>query len=200
MAKTRMSAEQRRQNILDAAMKVIAESNYYEATTAKIAAAAGITEPTIYLHFESKQQLFLDLLDDIRHHIISRFLELIGEGEDTVSRLRNLAKAHYEFIIHQGRGERFKVLTMATLVNDPDVKERLELIYNDLRNFFLEQLGKARSMNIIRDDLDPKAVTLMMISWLGLVGTLQMVGLEKTLTRKDFERAMDSMEMGLRKL
>ncbi len=203
MAKTRMNAKARRRNILDAALKVISESNYYEATTAKIAAAAGITEPTIYLHFKSKQRLFIELLEDIRCFVVDRFNELINEGDDPISKVHNLARAHYEFIVQHGHGERFKVLVMATAVNDEKVRKKLAQIFFDLRNFFGEQVKEAHSMGILRNDVNNQAVSLLLLSWIGLLGTLQAVGLGKALAQPDFERVMDMimdmMDEGLRK-
>jgi len=197
MPKTRMSAGKRRRNILDAALKVIADSNYYEATTAKIAAQAGITEPIIYLHFASKKELFLQLLDDIRRFIISVFRSIAAEEADPLLKLRKLATAHYEFVIRHG--ELHKVLSMAVTVNDADVKKKLAHIFRDLRNFFRNQLKEARDKNLLRPDADEEAVALMMLGWIGLVGTARLTNAEKSLTRNDFERFISTVERILKK-
>jgi len=192
-----MSAAERRRNILDAAAKVIGRSNYYEATTAKIAAEAGITEPTIYLHFPSKKKLFLELLDEIRELLISTFNDLVSKDTDPLENLKKVVKAHYEFVIRHG--ELHRVVSMAALVNDPDVRKKLALLYRDLRQFFIDRLEEARAAGILRREIDPEAVSLIMVSWIQIVGTLRIVGEENTITRDNFEKILEMIEQGLRR-
>ena len=59
----RLPAAERRQAIVDAALRVFAGSSYSGATTAEIARAAGISEPILYRHFASKRELYLACLE-----------------------------------------------------------------------------------------------------------------------------------------
>ena len=63
VAQTRLPAAERRQAIVEAALRVFAGSSYSGATTAEIARAAGISEPILYRHFASKRDLYLACLD-----------------------------------------------------------------------------------------------------------------------------------------
>ena len=58
----RLTAEARRQAVLDTACGVFMRSSYRGATTAEIARAAGISEPILYRHFGSKRDLYLACL------------------------------------------------------------------------------------------------------------------------------------------
>ncbi len=60
----RLPAAERREAILDAAMSVFGAASYAAATTAEIAAAAGVSEPILYRHFESKKALYIACLDE----------------------------------------------------------------------------------------------------------------------------------------
>ena len=62
-AKTRLPAAERRQAIVDAALRVFAGGSYSGSTTAEIARAAGISEPILYRHFASKRELYLACLE-----------------------------------------------------------------------------------------------------------------------------------------
>ncbi len=55
----RLPAPERRQAILEAALHVFEAGSYSGATTAEIAAAAGISEQILYRHFASKRELYL---------------------------------------------------------------------------------------------------------------------------------------------
>lgn len=54
----RMNREDRKNQILTEAIKVFVEFGYNGATTAQIAKAAGISEVTLFRHFDSKKDIF----------------------------------------------------------------------------------------------------------------------------------------------
>ena len=62
-ATQRLPAEERREAIVRAALRVFTATSYAGATTAEIAREAGVTEPVLYRHFASKRDLWLACLD-----------------------------------------------------------------------------------------------------------------------------------------
>ncbi len=61
----RKSSKERRAEIVDALLRVMADQGYAKATTAKIAEEAGLTQGLIHYHFKSKQEVLLELLKRI---------------------------------------------------------------------------------------------------------------------------------------
>lgn len=59
---SRLAAAERRELLLDAALRVFLEKGYAGASTREIASAAGVTEALIYRHFTGKRDLLLALL------------------------------------------------------------------------------------------------------------------------------------------
>jgi len=57
-------SDEKRQIILQAAIKVFSERGFEKATVDEIAERAGIAKGTVYYHFASKKQLFLALIED----------------------------------------------------------------------------------------------------------------------------------------
>lgn len=57
-----MTRKNTKQNLLEAALKLVSEKGYLGATTREIAQEAGVTELTLFRHFGSKEQLFEELL------------------------------------------------------------------------------------------------------------------------------------------
>lgn len=70
--KGRLSADKRRAVIEDAAARIFAERGYATTTLDEIAAAAGVTKPVLYRHFESKKALHLALLAKHRDGLLGR--------------------------------------------------------------------------------------------------------------------------------
>ena len=64
----RLSADERREQVLDAAVEEFGERGYHGASTANIAKRAGISQPYIYALFSDKRELFLA----VHHRVIVR--------------------------------------------------------------------------------------------------------------------------------
>src|SRR5918912_2845728 len=80
----RLPAAERRQALIDAAIRVFVRGSYAGATTAEIAREAGVSEPILYRHFESKRDLYVACLDDTWRRVGERFaenVERLGDGE-----------------------------------------------------------------------------------------------------------------------
>jgi TetR/AcrR family transcriptional regulator len=60
---TRMSASDRRNQLLDVAIDLFSRKGFGGTTTKEIAAAAGVTEAIIFRHFATKQDLYKAILD-----------------------------------------------------------------------------------------------------------------------------------------
>src|SRR5215470_16005702 len=75
----RLAAPERRQAIIDAAVRVFSEGSYARATTAQIAREAGISEPILYRHFPSKRDLYFACLEDAWTGLRDSLLESMEE-------------------------------------------------------------------------------------------------------------------------
>lgn len=64
----RMTREQRRESIVDAALQTFSRHGFRGATTRRLADAAGVTEVTLFRYFPSKEDLYRAVLD--KHSIL----------------------------------------------------------------------------------------------------------------------------------
>ena len=62
-SKPRLSAEERRSAIVQAAIRLFAEKGFQGATTRELAAAVGVTEPVLYQHFATKRDLYTAIIE-----------------------------------------------------------------------------------------------------------------------------------------
>src|SRR5574341_2489090 len=76
------TASTTKEELLQAALKVVSEKGYLGATTREIAREAGVTELTLFRHFGSKKKLFEGLLE--KHTFLPRLKELLP-GLETLS-------------------------------------------------------------------------------------------------------------------
>ena len=60
---TRLSAGERREQLIQVAVDLFSRKGFKGTTTREIAAAAGVTEAIIFRHFETKEQLYTAIID-----------------------------------------------------------------------------------------------------------------------------------------
>src|SRR5216683_2888539 len=68
-----MRKAERKRQLLTHAKQLFVTLGYQNTTTGKIAGAAGVSEPVLYRHFESKKALFLEVLQEIREATLGRW-------------------------------------------------------------------------------------------------------------------------------
>lgn len=89
----RLSAPNRRRQILGVAIPVFARAGYAGATTRAVAAAAGVTEPVLYRHFADKAALFRATLREATARLTHPLGEAIAGAPDARGRIEALAAA-----------------------------------------------------------------------------------------------------------
>src|SRR6478609_7719805 len=87
-SRKRLSAEDRRAAILDAALEVFSRRGYNGASIDEIATAAGISKALIYEHFPSKKDLHVSLLERHVGEIFERLAQSAATPEPGEVRLR----------------------------------------------------------------------------------------------------------------
>lgn len=71
---------EREQRVLRAALKVFSETGYSGATMDAVAIEAGLSKPTLYQYFESKEALFSAMMLGERDHMLEVFQHPTGKG------------------------------------------------------------------------------------------------------------------------
>ena len=96
----RLAAAERRHLIEDAAARLFAERGYPATTIDDIVAAAGVTKPMLYRHFESKQDLVVTLLERHRDQLAAAPLDalLASAGRPFAERLDAMLDAWFGYV------------------------------------------------------------------------------------------------------
>ena len=88
--RTRLTAGQRRETILEAATEVFAASGYRAGKVSDVAARIGVTEPVIFQNFGSKAALFAAVLDRLAGDVRASLDSLAGQHESAASLLAHI--------------------------------------------------------------------------------------------------------------
>jgi AcrR family transcriptional regulator len=106
-ARRRLPAAERRALIEQAAARLFAERGYETTTVEDICAAAGVSKPMLYRHFESKRDLCARLLERRRDQLaaapLGTFLEAEGSVEQRLEAMIDAWFAHVAEHPHSSR-------------------------------------------------------------------------------------------------
>ncbi len=97
MTAHRMSAEDRREEVLRAAAAAFADGGYKGTTTQDVAERAGISQPYIFRLFSSKKELFMAVVDDCFERTGATFVKA-AEGLSGEDALHAMGMAYVELI------------------------------------------------------------------------------------------------------
>lgn len=133
-----MKKEERRQQILEAAIKLFAEKGYKGTTTQQIAKQAEITEVTLFRHFSSKQEILLEGIEPI----------LFSTLEDVISISKELSGAEKLEIILLDRisliSKKYQIVKIIlmenSLLTELGIGDFINRILDILKNL-LEEMG-----------------------------------------------------------
>ena len=120
----RLTAEERRAGILDAALAVFSARGYHASSIDDIAREAGISKALIYEHFDSKQRLYGDLLEQNAHELFERLAASLAGVESGAARLASGLDAFFSFV--EERRDAWRILFRD--VSDPETSAALDRI------------------------------------------------------------------------
>jgi len=169
----RLTAEERRSAILDAALTAFSQKGYYATSLDDIAGEAGVSKALIYEHFASKQELHADLIARNARELTQRVAGALSgvEIESTVERLAAGLEAFFAFV--EERRDAWRMLFRDAA--DPESSAVLErmvqqvtaevtvLISQDPGARKLTRVGDERSLRLLAEML--VGVAQAMANW-----------------------------------
>jgi AcrR family transcriptional regulator len=92
---------ERKEEILEAGLEIFSEKGYFNSKVAEIVEAVGIAKGTFYLYFDSKKDLFLEMIN--RYELLMKEninLEVLKKDDLTLeAKLSQLTKSYFDFYL-----------------------------------------------------------------------------------------------------
>ncbi|MEC0244446.1 TetR/AcrR family transcriptional regulator [Paenibacillus chitinolyticus] len=129
--------EDRKEQIINAAVGIFAELGYYKTTTAMVAKAAGVTQPYVFHFFKNKEELFKVVIDRAVLRLYDAFMQVEGPGNLI---MESMGQAFKEFM-RVNRAEILMVM-QAPAISEPEIRrhmsEKFALIHATILRKFEE--------------------------------------------------------------
>jgi TetR/AcrR family fatty acid metabolism transcriptional regulator len=93
-----MAKNNKKDLIINAAIKVFADKGFYTANVADVAKEAGVADGTIYLYFKNKDDLLISLFETKMEEILQRFASLLDSNRNAEEKLRQFIHLYFQMI------------------------------------------------------------------------------------------------------
>lgn len=183
----RLPADARKTQILKCAVAVFARSNYRVATTADVAAEAGISEALIYKLFPTKKAIFLEILRHMSERIVTLWQDEQDREEDALRALRNMAMK-YHARMTQHRDELRVQFQAISEVSDEAIAAQLRCDHENYMRSISAVLERGIRQGTIRGDLDVTTLAFLFNGAGILMNMMQLLA---------FDRELDEARIGV---
>jgi len=139
VATVRKSAEERREDVLEAAREVFAQHGLSGASTDEIARRAGISQPYLFRLFRTKKELFIAAIERCFAETLETFQQA-AEGKTGEEALEAMGRAYGELIRSNPNRLRAQMQTYAAC-DDSDVCEVARRGFGTLVDFVEQASG-----------------------------------------------------------
>lgn len=163
----RLSSEERRASIVEAARRLFAEKGFRGTTTREIAAAVGVTEPILYEHFRTKSDLYAAIIDRCSQQDVEKIEALAAkhaEANDDAGFFTELGEMIVAWYTHDT--SMIRILLFSNL----EKHEMRDLFFERQSNRFFEVLVHYVERRIAQGAIKNVNAELCARAFFGMVG------------------------------
>jgi len=151
----RLRKAERKRQLLAHAKQLFVKHGYHDTTTEKIAGAAGVSEPVLYRHFESKKALFLEVLQQIRDATLNRWQEAHASLTDPLAKLHAITDLYLGST--RDHALEFRIMHRTLMeTDDEEIVAFLRSFYLDSEALLAQIITEGQHAGVFRRTLDPR--------------------------------------------
>lgn len=172
MAAPRMAAADRRQHLVETAIRLFTEGSYHGTTTAEIARAAGVSEPILYRHFASKRDLYLAALEHVWAKTRETWGRKLEESPDACAAVEAIGKEHVSVRSPKLQLAELWVQALGEASEDLELRRHLRAHMREVHDFVADLIRRGQEQGAIAAERDPDSEAWIMLAGgiLGMVG------------------------------
>jgi TetR/AcrR family transcriptional regulator, fatty acid metabolism regulator protein len=146
----------KRERILDAAVRVFAKKGFHATRVSEVAKAAGVADGTIYLYFKSKDELLVSLFEDRVERLLT-FMQTELPGTATASeKLKRIIELQLGLL--EGERDLAEVITVILRQSTKLMKEYAAPKFSAYLDTIARVIAEGQASGELRPDLTPHLV------------------------------------------
>ncbi len=186
----------KRDAILRAAIDVFAGRGFFNAQVADVARAAGVAAGTVYLYFESKDDLLVSIFERSMREGLATGRAAVAHLQDPRERLLRLARAH---LARLGHDRNLAIVFQVELRQSTKFMERLSAtLLRDYLGLIREAIADGQREGLFRADVKATAAAKMLFGALDEMATNWILSRRRYSLEADADAVVDLFVNGAR--
>ena len=168
-AKRRMRGPERRAQLLSVARHVFGRSGFHSVSMDEVAKEAGVTKPILYDHFNSKEELYIALLDADASSLEERVRSALQARTGNRDRIERSFQAYFDFVDEHAGG--FRLFMQETMGGEEMFRSKVQEVRDRIVREVGDLIVRESAGKIERRDAD--------------IVSLALVGMVETVAQRD---------------
>lgn len=191
------TAGDKRDLILRAATKVFAQNGYFQSQVADVAKVAGVAAGTVYLYFQSKDDLLVSIFERSMNDVLAEARAAVAEVAEPGDRLRRIARLHLERL---GRDKDLAVVFQVELRHSVKFMERFsETFLQDYFKLIRQAIAEGQQGGAFRKDISATTATKIFFGALDEMATNWVLSRRKYDLRAEADAVVDLFINGVKR-
>jgi AcrR family transcriptional regulator len=171
MAEQKLDSEIRREQIVEAALGLVAEYGLRRLSIAALARRVGLVPSGIYRHYKSKDEILAAVLDLLGRRLLGNIDAARARHARGLERLRAALMGHIRFI-REGRAIPRIIFSDDVHGGHPERKQQILRILGGYRGELAELVRQGQQEGDVRGDLEPDTAAMMFLGIIVPAGIL----------------------------
>jgi TetR/AcrR family fatty acid metabolism transcriptional regulator len=146
----------KKERILAAAIKVFANKGFFQAKVSEIAREAGVADGTIYLYFDNKDDLLIQVFEESMELVISRLRDALEGVDATEEKVRRFIEQHLRMVVENP--ELAEVITVELRQSSKFMKEYKNPKFSSYLKMITDIVAEGSARGVLRSDFDAAMV------------------------------------------
>lgn len=186
----------RREQIIDATIKLISKDGISKATTARIAGEVGVSEPALYRHFQSKEEIIYCSLLEIGTRAVVNCFDAGANESDMIKKLRLMSGALYDYVmLHMD--ESTVIFEALTYSRNDNLRAQMRELFAGFLKLFEMILIEGMNQGSVREDIDVETVTWEIFALGVTLHFASILGMNNHLTKESAMKAVETILTGI---
>jgi TetR/AcrR family fatty acid metabolism transcriptional regulator len=143
----------KRERILDAAVRVFARKGFHATRVSEVAKLAGVADGTIYLYFDSKDHLLVSLFESRVARLLAYLETELPRAPTAAHRLRRIIELQLGLL--EGERDLAEVVTVILRQSTKLMKEYAAPAFNAYLDTIAKVIADGQASGELRDDVSP---------------------------------------------
>lgn len=147
----------RQEEILQAAIRVLAVKGFQQTKIRDIAKEAGVADGTIYLYYKNKDELLVRLFEEVMQQVLTILRTALEEVSTPEDKLRCFLRTHLHMV--EKEPEIAQIISVVLRQSTTFIKEYKNTLFAEFLGVLQEILREGMEQGVFRSDIDPVVVS-----------------------------------------